>query len=450
MDGTLQRRIGLLALTFYGVGDILGAGVYGLIGKAAGEMGNGIWIGFVIGAIAATLTGISYASLGSRYPRAGGCAYILHKAFKSPLLSYVIGLAVFFAGITSMATSSKAFAGYLVPLIPTLTNGMAIAIFISLISVIVLAGIRTSMALNIVCTVIEVTGLLIVIFVGFKFIGNIDYFDMQTASDATSGIHWERALSGAVLTFYSFIGFEDMLNVSEEVKKPAVTIPKALLLSVFISSAIYLILSLVAVSVIPASVLSKSTQPLVEVVRIAAPGFPIRIFSAISLFALFNTALLNFITGSRLLYGMSKQELLPAFLSKVTGSGSPYMAIFGQVVLLAALAMASNISHLAKSTSALLLISYTLMNIALVKLKRSDPGGKGKFEIPSVIPIAGALVCVGMLVNVTITEVIIVVSLFATASILYFIMRPHHSKIEDMHKAGDIQAQPMVVETTRQ
>jgi len=445
MDNTLQRRIGLLALTFYGVGDILGAGVYGLIGKAAGEMGNGIWIGFVIGAIAATLTGLSYASLGSRYPRAGGCAYILHKAFKSPLLSYVVGLAVFFAGITSMATSSKAFAGYLVPLMPFLTSGVAVAIFILLISGIVLAGIRASMALNIVCTVIEVTGLLIVIFVGFKFIGSVNYLDMQTVTNATTGIHWDRALSGAVLTFYSFIGFEDMLNVSEEVKKPDVTIPKALLISVFISSSIYLILSLVAVSVIPASVLTKSTQPLVEVVKTAAPGFPTRIFSVISLFALFNTALLNFITGSRLIYGMARQELLPAFLSKVTRSGSPYMAIVTQIILFAALAMASNISHLAKATSAFLLISYILMNSALVKLKRSDPGGKGKFEIPSIIPIAGALVCLGMLLNVTLTEVIIVTSLFVLASILYFVMRPHHSKIDNMDNAGDVEA--VVVET---
>ncbi len=445
MDGTLQRRIGLLALTFYGVGDILGAGVYGLIGKAAGEMGNGIWIGFVIGAIAATLTGLSYASLGSRYPKAGGCAYILHKAFKKPMLSYVVGLSVFFAGITSMATSSKAFAGYLVPLLPFLSSGMAVTIFILLISAIVLIGIRTSMALNIVCTVIEVTGLLIVIFVGFKFIGSVDYTNMQTATSTAPGINWGRALSGAVLTFYSFIGFEDMLNVSEEVKKPAVTIPKALLISVFISSSIYLILSLVAVSVIPPSVLSKSTQPLVDVVKTAAPGFPTRIFSVISLFALFNTALLNFITGSRLIYGMSKQELLPAFLSKVTKSGSPYVAIFTQVALFAALAMASNISHLAKSTSAFLLISYILMNMALVKLKRTDPEGKGKFEIPSIIPIAGALVCAGMLVNVTMTEVIIVASLFVVASILYLAMRPHHSKIDDMHKAGDI-ADAAVVE----
>src|SRR5690606_9736748 len=140
------------------------------------------------------------------------CAYILHRAFKNPMLSYVIGFGVFFAGITSIPTSSKAFAGYLVPLLPFLTSGMAVTIFRLLISIIVLAGIRASMALNIVCTIIEVTGLLIVIFVGFKFIGSVDYTNMQTATDTSGGINWGRALSGAVLTFYSFIGFEDMLN----------------------------------------------------------------------------------------------------------------------------------------------------------------------------------------------------------------------------------------------
>lgn len=446
MDSQLQRRIGLLTLTFYGVGDILGAGVYGLIGKAAGEMGNGIWLGFVIGAIAAALTGISYASLGSRYPRAGGCAYILQKAFRNPMLSYVMGFAVLFAGITSMATSSRAFAGYLVPIAPFLNDGMAIGIFMFLIAGIVLVGIKESMMLNIVCTVIEVSGLLIIIFSGFSFIGSVDYTDMHTATSPVRGMHWERALSGAILTFYSFIGFEDMLNVSEEVKKPETTIPKALLVSVFISSCIYLLLSFVAVSVIPASLLTSSTQPLVEVVKVALPSFPTKIFSVISLFALFNTALLNFITGSRLIYGMSRQELLPAWLSKITPNGSPYMAIFMMVALFTALVIAGDISQLAKSTSALLLISYTLMNIALLKLKRSDPGGKGKFEVPGIIPILGALVCVGMLVNVTLMEVIIVGSLFIIASVLYLVMRPRAKQVEEMDNADNItEPEPVVV-----
>lgn len=445
MDAQLQRRIGLLTLTFYGVGDILGAGVYGLIGKAAGELGNGVWLGFVIGAIAAALTGISYASLGSRYPKAGGCAYILFRAFKSPMLSYVMGFAVLFSGVTSMATSSRAFAGYLVPIAPFLTNGMAIAIFAILIAGIVLVGIRESMMLNIVCTLIEVSGLLIIIFAGFRFLGNVDYTDMHTAANPVRGMHWERALSGAILTFYSFIGFEDMLNVSEEVKKPSITIPRALLMSVFISSTIYLLLSVVAVSVIPASLLANSTQPLVEVVKVAFPAFPAKVFSIISLFALFNTALLAFITGSRLIYGMSRQELLPAFLSKITKNGSPYMAIFAMIALFTVLVASGDISQLAKSTSALLLVSYTMMNISLVKLKKTDKEGAGRFEVPTFIPIAGAIVCIGMLMSVSLMEVTIVGSLFVMAMLLYRIMRPHHSTITEMDKADEIaEAEPVI------
>ncbi len=445
-DNQLKRRIGLLALMFYGIGDILGAGVYGLIGKAAAELGNGIWVGFVVGAIAAALTGISYASLGSRYPKAGGCAYVLQKAFKSPLLSYVIGFAVLFSGVTSMATSSRAFAGYLVPVAPFLSTGMAITIFIVLIGGIVLIGIRESMMLNIVCTVIEVSGLLIIIFVSWKYIGSVDYLNMQTAKDPVPGMHWERALSGAILTFYSFIGFEDMLNVSEEAKNPSVNIPKALLLSVFISSCIYLVLSIAAVSVIPNSLLASSTQPLVEVVKVAAPWFPAKIFSVIALFALFNTALLAFITGSRLIYGMARQELLPVFLSKVTPkASSPYMAIFTMVVLFVILVSSGDITQLAKSTSALLLVSYTLMNVALLKLKRSEPEARGKFEVHSIFPILGAIVCIGMLVNVSWMEVGIVGSLFAGATLLYFIMRPHHSKIADMHKVDGLDEHTVAV-----
>lgn len=420
----LTRHIGLLALTFYGIGDILGAGVYGLIGKAAGELGNAVWLGFLISAVAAGITGLSYASLGSRYPRAAGSAYILQKAFGRPVLSYLIGMAVFFSGLTSMATSSRVFGGYLHGLLPFIPYSLCIGIFIVTLTLIVYRGIRESMWVNVLCTVIEVSGLLIVIAVGASYIGDINYLEMRTAANPGGAINWEIAFSGAVLTFYSFIGFEDILNISEEVKEPESTLPKGLLFAVAISSLVYLAISFVAVSVVAPEQLAQSGQPLVDVVKVAAPGFPTQVFSVIALFAVANTALLNFVMASRLTYGMSKQGLLPRFLAKVHRKRkTPHIAIAVIALILVVLVLSGDISNLAKSTSVLLLVSFMLMNLALIRLKKIDQV-RGQFEVPYIVPVAGATVCVLMLLNTQITQVLIAVALLAIALVSYFWLRP--------------------------
>lgn len=420
----LTRHIGLLALTFYGIGDILGAGVYGLIGKAAGELGNAVWLGFLISAVAAGITGLTYASLGSRYPKAAGSAYILQKAFGRPILSYLIGMAVFFSGLTSMATSSRVFAGYLHGLLPFIPYSLCIGLFIVALTLIVYRGIRESMWANVLCTVIEVSGLLIVLVVGASYLGDINYLEMRTPVNPGGAIDWELAFSGAVLTFYSFIGFEDMLNVSEEVKEPERTLPKGLLFAVAISSLVYLAISVVTVSVVSPERLAQSGQPLVDVVKAAAPGFPIQVFSVIALFAVANTALLNFVMASRLTYGMSKQGLLPRFLAKVHRKRkTPHIAIVVIALFLVGLVVSGDISNLAKSTSVLLLLSFMLMNLSLIRLKGIDKV-KGRFEVPYIIPVAGAAICLLMLLNTHITEVLIAIVLLAIALVSYFWLRP--------------------------
>lgn len=420
----LNRHIGLLALTFYGIGDILGAGVYGLIGKAAGELGNAVWIGFLISALAAGITGLTYASLGSRYPKAAGSAYVLQKAFGRPILSYLIGMAVFFSGLTSMATSSRVFGGYLHGLLPFIPYSFCIALFIVALTLIVYRGIRESMWVNVLCTVIEIFGLLIVIVVGASYIGDINYLEMRTEANPGGAINWNIAFSGAVLTFYSFIGFEDMLNVSEEVKEPETTLPKGLLFAVAISSLVYLTISFVAVSVISPELLAQSQQPLVDVVKAAAPGFPTQIFSAIALFAVANTALLNFVMASRLTYGMSKQGLLPRFLAKVHPQRkTPHIAIAVIALILVALVISGDISNLAKSTSVLLLLSFMLMNLSLIRLKGIDRV-RGRFEVPYIVPVAGVAICLLMLLNTKIPEVLIAIVLLAIALVSYFLLRP--------------------------
>lgn len=435
----LERHIGLIALTLYGVGDILGAGIYGLVGKAAGQMGNAIWIAFLASTVAAGLTGLSYASLGSRYPKAGGAAFVTQKAFRRGWLAYAVGLAALASGLTSMATGARVFAGYFNGLFPGLMLPLVIIGFALVLAAIVIRGIKESIWLNSLCTLIELGGLLIVIAVGFGFLGSVNYFDATTPSNPTGGLGASIILSGAVLTFYSFVGFEDMLNVGEEVKNPTRNLPLGLILSVLISSCIYVVISLVAVSVVPADVLANSNQPLVDVVAKAAPWFPTKIFSVISMFAVTNTALLNFIMGSRIMYGMSKQGLLPKVLAKVHSTRkTPYVAAATVFVIMLGLALSGDISSLAKATSVLLLLCFTLVNLALVVIKRRSDEPKGSFEIPSVIPILGAGVCVALLTHAKGPEWTTAGGIMAVIAALYFILRPKPDSLEKLESSTEL------------
>jgi basic amino acid/polyamine antiporter, APA family len=422
----LHRHIGLAALAIYGIGDILGAGIYGLIGKAAGEMGNAIWIAFLMSMLAAGLTGLSYASLGSRYPKAGGAAYVAHRAFRSNFLAYVIGLAALASGITSMATGSRAFAGYLWTLIGgAVPLPLLIIAFCLMIASVVIRGIRESMWMNLLCTSIEVGGLVLILVTGAKFIGSVDYMSAVSVSNPSGEISISLVLSGAVLTFFSFVGFEDIINVAEEVKEPERNVPRAILIAVAISSLIYVGISLVAVSVVPSSELARSQAPLVDVVGRSAPWFPPTAFSFVAMFAVANTALLNFLMGSRLIYGMAGQGLLPKALARVNKrTHTPLVSSLVLLVILLTLALSGDISSLGRATSVLLLACFFAVNIALVVLKHRKGEAKGRFEVPTFVPILGSVVCAAMLAFAKIQEIKVAGSLMIGIVILYFVVRP--------------------------
>lgn len=428
----LKRHITLWPLVLYGMGDILGAGIYGLIGKAAGQMGNGVWLAFLVSMIAAGFTGLSYASLGSRYPRAGGASFVTHKAYGNAFLAYVVGLAVLASGLTSMATSCRVFAGYFAGLFSSLPEWVVIVVFACLLAAIIFRGIRETLWVNNVLAVIEILGLILIIVLGASYLGDINYLDLKSAQNPQGVLTSSLLLSGAVLTFYSFIGFEDILNVSEEVKDPARTIPRGLLMAVGFSSVIYIVISLIAVSVIPSAELANSKEPLVDVLRRAAPWFPTPVYSVISLLAVSNTALLNFVMGSRLLYGMSKQGLMPKFLNAIHPKRStPHRAIFILLGLLILLALLGDISQLARATSVLLLGCFVVVNIALLVLKKKDKV-KGSFEVPSFVPVAGAVVCLAMLSQGKSEEFIVAGSIIAVIVVLYFFIKPTAKAISEM------------------
>lgn len=424
---TLARTMGLWALVIYGVGDMLGSGIYALIGKAAGALGGAIWLAFLVSMLAALLTALSYASLGSRYPRAAGAAYVTHRAFGRQFLSYVVGLAVMASGLTSMGTQSRAFSEYFSALMPGVPPAALILGFILLLTAVNLWGMRESTWLNVVCTTVEVTGLLIVIAVGLRYWGGgTNYLEVPPTPVGLPGILGPTLiLQGAVLTFYSFVGFEDMINVVEEVKDPQRTFPRAIITAMVIVTLIYLAVSVTAVSVVPWQELAASKQPLVDVVRRAAPAFPPVIFSAIALFAITNTALLNYIMGSRLAYGMARQGLLPAFLGKIhPRRRTPHLAILCLMVICLTLGLGFDIKPLAKATSVLLMSVFVIINAALLLLQRRKDEPKGFFEVPAFVPAGGILVSGALLVHAKPAELLLAGYILVGIVALYFIVRP--------------------------
>lgn len=398
-EPTLHRSIGPMQMALYGLGGMLGAGIYGLIGKAAGQVGNAVWLAFIVALIAALLTALSYASLGSRYPRAAGAAYVTQRAYGFPLLSFMVGLALVCSGLTSIATQSRVFAANFIELIGL--DGMPVAGlalgFLMIMSGIVFRGIRESMWVNILCTIVEASGLILVVLVGMSYWGSVNYLETPPTNGDDHAML--IVIQGAILAFFAFIGFEDMYNVAEEVREPQRTIPLGLVVAMVAAAIIYIAVAITAVSVVPWQELSQAPGPITEVVARAAPAIPPILFTGITLFAVANTGLVNFVTASRLLYGMARQGLLPQILGRVhNGRRTPHIAIFLLFLILVPLALSGTIAELASATVLLLLSVFTVVNGALFVLKGRKGEEPGRFEIPRIIPALGALVCLALIV----------------------------------------------------
>ena len=390
----LVRSIGPFQLTLYGLGSMLGAGIYGLIGQAAGQVGNAVWASFLVAMVAALLTALSYASLGSRYPRAGGAAFVTQKAYGMPLLSFVVGLAVVCSCLASVATQSQVFAGNLNVLLgkgsfPAWAIGAG---FLLAMAALVLRGIQESMWVNVAFTLVEAAGLLLVIAVGIPYWGSVNLLEVPglPGGDATALL----VMQGAVLTFFAFIGFEDTLNVAEECRDPQRTIPIALISAMAIGALIYVAVAITAVSVVPWRELAETPGPLTEVMARAAPGLAPWVFTAVTLFAVANTALLNYVSSSRLVYGMARQGLLPRALGRVhQRTRTPHVAALLLLAILLPLGLLGSVANLASASVLLLLVVFAVVNGALFILQGRATEPLGRFEIPRWVPAAGAIIC---------------------------------------------------------
>jgi amino acid transporter len=395
----LRRSIGPVQMALYGVGSMLGAGIYGLVGEAAARVGSAVWLAFAVAMVTALLTGLSYATLGSRYPKAGGAAHMTDRAYRRPMLTFAVGLSVTASGLTSMAAGARVIGENLAALPPLAFLPATLIALVVLLAVagVVYAGIRESMGANIFFTLVEAGGLIFIIAIGMRYWGETNLMETPQGTGLAE-LPILLIVQGAALTFFSFIGFEDSLNVAEECKQPRTTVPIGMISAMLVTAVLYMAVAITAVSVIPWRELGQSPAPLARVADIAAPWLPGGFFVAITIFAVANTALLNFITASRLLFGMARDGHLPGPLAKVhPRRRTPHVAIGLLLVIALALALLGDISQLAEATVLLLLVVFTIVNGALVVLKLRPGEPKGAFEAPLAVPIAGAVVCAGML-----------------------------------------------------
>lgn len=385
MEAKLKRSLNLFSLTLYGIGSIIGAGIYVIVGKVADYSGMLTPLAFLLSALIASFSAMAFAELSSRYPQSAGEAVYVQKAFNSNSLAMLIGWLVVATGIVSTAALANGFAGY-AQLFILLPDAFIKTIFVLALGSLAIWGIRESVFMIVLITLIEIGGLLLVIGIAStRLRGSYEFYRQLITLDAKS---WHGITLGAFVAFYAFIGFEDIVNVAEEVKNPRKTIAQSLLLSVAISSILYIALSFFAVTSMPLAELVNSDAPMAKIIEHA--GYSTVAIGLIGLITVMNGALVNIIMASRVIYGMAKLKVLPAFFGRVhLKTQTPHIATLFSIVLILCLALLLPILTLAKLTSFIMLVVYFFVNLALVVIKIKQKTEKVRIRFPIVFPILG-------------------------------------------------------------
>lgn len=369
----LRRVVTTWMLALYGTGNIIGAGVYVLIGKIAEPAGYLSVIAFLLAALVAFCAALSYAELAARFPVSAGVAVYLHEAFKKSRLSTAIGLLLVGAGIVSIATLLKGFAGYFYEIIP-LPQLITMMIAMAILLAITLRGIKESVGFAAILTAIEVGGLLFLV-------GSILFAQPTAITDfgnhflaslqSINGVAFAGIISAAFIAFYAFIGFEDMVNIAEEVKQPQTAFPRAIIIAMATVTVLYVLVAVVVLGVVSPDILSKDSAPLAHAYT-AATGNAAGVIIIVSLIATLNGIIVNMIMGSRFLYGMAMRGWIPKWFTKVSGRHIPTRGtwVVALVALLAAILLP--IGQLAQITSLMLLFVFFAVNLSLVIIRRRD------------------------------------------------------------------------------
>ena len=422
-DTRLRRAITGPLLFVFILGDVLGAGIYALMGVLAGEVGGLLWAPMLLALLLALLTAGSYAELVTKYPKAGGAAVFAERAFRSPLVSFLVGFCMLAAGVVSAAGLALAFAGdYFGTFFDVPAAPVAIA-FLAVVGALNARGIRESMGANVVMTVIELSGLVIVIAVVGIFVAG-GGGELSRVMEAPTGTSVGMALlSGAIIAYYSFVGFETSANVIEEVRDPRRSYPRALFGALAVAGAVYILVGLASAIALPPAELTESSGPLLDVVKASGVAVPAWLFSLIALIAVANGALLTMIMASRLTYGMADGGLLPSVFARVLPKRrTPLVAILATTLVAMALTLLGDLAMLAETVVLLLLFVFLSANVSVLVLRR-DRVENDHFRVWTFVPVLGIASCILLL-----TQQRGIVWLFGGAlvllgAVLYFIAR---------------------------
>lgn len=420
---SLRRAVTGPMLFLFILGDVLGAGVYALAGTIAGQVGGAIWVPLLVALCFAMLTAGSYAELVTKYPQAGAASVFAEKAFKSPLISFLVGFCMLAAAVTSAAGLSLAFAGdYLAPFI-SLSPHVAALVFLAVIALLNARGIKESLGANVVMTVVELSGLILVIVAAAWFFKSGDAHP-QSALQFKPGVSpWLATLGAALLAFYSFVGFETSANLAEEIRDVRRVYPRALFGALLTAGVVYMAVGVAASSVLSMEQLVATSAPLLEVVRASGLNISPRIFAFIALIAVANGALLTMIMASRLAYGMACQGLLPQPLAKVLPKRrTPWVAIIVTTLVSIALTLTGTLATLAETVVLLLLFVFLSTNLAVLVLRR-DTGAGEHFRVPSWVPVLAIASCLVLLSQQSLETWLRGAALVFVGVLLYFCTR---------------------------
>jgi len=390
---TLKRSLSMPNLVLYGLGTTIGAGIYALVGELAKVSGYLAPVSFLFAAGMAALTAMSFAELSARHPQAAGAAVYVKEGLKSTRLSFVVGILVIFAGLISAAALVNGFTGYLNQLF-ALNRELSIVMVVLVLCAIAMWGITESVFMAALITVVEVGGLLLVIFVSYAGLEDVSQkFVLLTPSLDT--VSFVSIGSGALLAFYAFIGFEDMVVVAEEVKDVKSTLPYAILITLAITTVLYMAIMIAAVLGLPPEKLAQSQAPLVLMYE-HYTGRSGHVISIIGMLAIINGALIQIIMASRVMYGLGYRGQLPAIFSRVNSfTRTPLIATACAAFTVLVLALVGRLGSLAEATSIIMLLVFSLVNISLWRIKLKEPVPEGILLFPVWIPILGFFVSFG-------------------------------------------------------
>ena len=388
-------------LLLFIVGDILGTGIYALTGQVAKQVGGVVWLPFLVAFVVAVITAFSYLELVTKYPKAAGAALYTHRAFGIHFITFIVAFAVMCSGITSASTASRAFAANMSHAFGFHFSSTVITLvglgFMALVAAINLRGVGESVKANVVLTMVELTGLLIIIAIGLWAIsqgkGDVSRVMEFKPVEGGGSFFWP-VIAATTLAFFAMVGFEDSVNMAEETENPTEVFPKILLLGLLITGVIYVLVSISSITLVPPDQLGEGEAPLLKVVSAGAPWFPLWIFGFISMFAVANSALINMLMASRLVYGMSREHVLPPILGKVHPTRrTPYVAIgFTTLLAFGLITFVGGVPQLGGTTALLLLCVFTVVNVAVMVLRKDTVAHK-HFRTPTFLAILGVISC---------------------------------------------------------